>query len=115
MTPHQTIDDLISRVQRWLVDLDSLGQAFARSDATWKHLDELRKVVRAACDPGTGTVADREKAAYADPRYGEHLAALQDAHHVALSARAAYDTLRIKIDFARSVLATKRTELEKGL
>lgn len=97
------------------------GEQWFEADAIASSQEEQRKNYLAKLtleylESGMGNrsipVSQAEMRAYADPRYEEYVTAMVDARKRANLARVKYDMGKVYIDMQRSVMATKRTELQ---
>lgn len=90
-------------------ELRERGDEWAEADAAEKALERtLKPLLHTIMAESTGSVAARESFAYADPRYKEHINALNEATRRASLTKVKYETMKTYIDLLRSKMASER-------
>lgn len=102
----ENIDQAVDEVER-------LGLLWADADAASEALEDSRKSVFAECLLAceAKTVGEREARAAIDPRYLQHLKALETARKTRNRARVSFDMGKIRIEIWRTKSATHRASM----
>lgn len=92
--------------------LADAGEEWADKDSAASILEETKKTLLSELMLGfQGSVAERERAALADPAYKHHLKSMVVARKEANIARVRYDSMRVLAELRRTEQSTRRAEM----
>ena len=109
-------NESMERLERFLVQLREVGEAYAEAAADYELQEHLRKVVLAeqmaeAVHDGIVAVAAQEREARSSDEYLAHLEKLRDARRTMERLKARMDAMKLAASLRQSQLATERAEI----